>query len=99
MSKTSAELNTCLCHHQTEAGFEPLNQAGARATHLASCYEATESGKQQIKEVRKKKFNRKTREQRQLLGESGFVLRIAPPSLSRDRRIKMKKSECYACNV
>ena len=38
------------------------------------------------------KFNRKTWKQRQLLSESGFVLRIAPPSLSRDRRIKMKKS-------
>ena len=50
-----------------------------------------ESGKQQIKEVRRK-FKRKTRKQRQLLSESGFVLRIAPPSLSRDRRIKMKKS-------
>ena len=49
-----------------------------------------ESGKQQIKEVRKK-FKRKTWKQRQLLSESGFVLRIAPPSLSRDRRIKMKK--------
>ena len=50
-----------------------------------------ESGKQQIKEVRRK-FKRKTWKQRQLLSESGFVLRIAPPSLSRDRRIKMKKS-------
>ena len=49
-----------------------------------------ESGKQQIKEVRRK-FKRKTWKQRQLLSESGFVLRIAPPSLSRDRRIKMKK--------
>ena len=39
-----------------------------------------------------KKFNRKTRKQRQLPGESGFVLSIAPPPLSRDRRIKMKKS-------
>ena len=38
------------------------------------------------------KFNRKTWKQRQLLSKSGFVLRIAPPSLSRDRRIKMKKS-------
>ena len=38
------------------------------------------------------KFIRKTRKQRQLLSESGFFLRIAPPSLSRDRRIKMKKS-------
>ena len=34
----------------------------------------------------------KTWKQRQLLSESGFVLRIAPPPLSRDRRIKMKKS-------
>ena len=50
-----------------------------------------ESGKQQIKEVRRK-FKRKTWKQRQLLSESGFVLRIAPQSLSRDRRIKMKKS-------
>ena len=50
-----------------------------------------ESGKQQIEEVRKK-FKRKTWKQRQLLSESGFVLRIAPQSLSRDRRIKMKKS-------
>ena len=37
-------------------------------------------------------FNRKTWKQRQLLSQSGFVLRIAPPPLSRDRRIKMKKS-------
>ena len=37
------------------------------------------------------KFKRKTRKYRQLLSESRFVLRIAPPSLSRDRRIKMKK--------
>ena len=48
-----------------------------------------ESGKQQIKQVRRK-FNRKTSKQRQLLSESGFVLRIAPPPLSRDTRIKMK---------
>ena len=44
-----------------------------------------------VKEVRRK-FNRKTWKQRQLLSESGFVLRIAPSPLSRDRRIKMKKS-------
>ena len=50
-----------------------------------------ESGKQQMKEATRK-FKRKTWKQRQLLSESGFVLRIAPPSLSRDRRIKMKKS-------
>ena len=36
------------------------------------------------------KFNQKTRKQRQLLSESGFILRIVPPSLSRYRRIKMK---------
>ena len=34
-----------------------------------------ESGKQHIKEVRRK-LNRKTRKQRQLLSESGFVLRF-----------------------
>ena len=51
-----------------------------------------ESGKQQMKEVTRK-FKRKTWKQRQLLSESGFVLRTAPPSLSRDRRIKMKKSK------
>ena len=50
-----------------------------------------ESGKQQITEVRRK-FKRKTWKQRKLLSESGFVLRITPPLLSRDRRIKMKKS-------
>ena len=49
-----------------------------------------ESGKQQIK-VRKK-FNRKTWKQRQLLSESGFVLCIAPLPLSHDGRIKMQKS-------
>ena len=38
------------------------------------------------------KFKRKTRKYRQLLSESRFVRRIASPSLSRDRRIKMKKS-------
>ena len=36
-------------------------------------------------------FKRKNRKQRQLVSESGFVLRIAHPSLSRDRGIKMKK--------
>ena len=46
-----------------------------------------ESGKQQMKEVTRK-FKRKTWKQRQLLSEPGFVLRTAPPSLSRDRRIK-----------
>ena len=50
-----------------------------------------ESGKQQIKKVRRK-LNRKTWKQGQLLSESGFVPRIAPPPLSRDRMIKMKKS-------
>ena len=38
------------------------------------------------------KFKRKTRKQGQFLSESGFVLSIAAPSLSRDRRIKVKKS-------
>ena len=37
------------------------------------------------------KFKRKTRKHRQLLRESAFILHIAPSSLSRDRRIKMKK--------
>ena len=39
----------------------------------------------------KKLIFRKTRKQGKLLSESGFV-HIAPPPLSRDRRIKMKKS-------
>ena len=38
------------------------------------------------------KLQPKTRKQGQLLCESGYVLRIAPTSFSRDRRIKMKKS-------
>ena len=38
-----------------------------------------------------KKFNRKTGKQRQLPSESEYVLRVAPPPLSHDRRIKMKK--------
>ena len=50
-----------------------------------------ESGKQQIKKVRKK-FNRKTWKQSQLLSESGFILRIAPLPLSCDKKVKMKKS-------
>ena len=50
-----------------------------------------EYGKQQIQEVRRK-FYRKTWKQRQLQSESGFVLRIAPSPLSRDRRVAMKKS-------
>ena len=37
------------------------------------------------------KLNRNTRKQTQLLSESRFVLRIAPPSLSRGKRIQMKK--------
>ena len=51
-----------------------------------------EPGKQQIKEVRRK-FNRKTWQQRQLQSKSGFVQRIALLTLSRDRRIKIKKSK------
>ena len=50
-----------------------------------------EFGKQQIKEVRRKNY-RKTWKQRQLLRESGFVLRNAPTPLSRNKRIDMKKS-------
>ena len=38
------------------------------------------------------KFKGKNRKQGQVLSECGFVLCIAPPSLSRDRGIKMKKS-------
>ena len=37
------------------------------------------------------KLHRNTRKQRQLQSESGFVQRIAPPSLSRDRRTQIKK--------
>ena len=62
------------------------------------CLCLVESGKQQIKEVRRK-FNRKTWKQRQLLSESGFVLRTAPPPLSRDRRIKIKKSFSFSLFV
>ena len=40
-----------------------------------------ESNKQQIKEIR-------SRNQRQLLTKSGFVLRLVPSSLSTDRRIR-----------
>ena len=43
------------------------------------------------------KFQRKTRKQGQLLSESEFVLCIAPPSLSRDTRIKLKKSQSIRC--
>ena len=50
-----------------------------------------ESGKQQIKEA-KSIIQTETSETKQLLRKSGLALRIAPPSLSRDRRIKMKKS-------
>ena len=39
----------------------------------------------------KAKLNRNTQKQRQLLSKSRFVLRIAPLSLSRGRRIQMKK--------
>ena len=53
-----------------------------------------ESGKQQIKEIRRK-FTRKTWKKRQLLSEFEFVLRIAFPPLSRDGRIKMKKSNHF----
>ena len=37
------------------------------------------------------KLNWKTRKRKQLLSESGFVPCVAPPSLSRDRRIKTRK--------
>ena len=44
-----------------------------------------ESNKQQVRRNQKQKS---TRKQRQLISESGFVLRLVPPSLSRDRRIR-----------
>ena len=40
------------------------------------------------------KLIRKTRTQKQLFSESGFVRCVACPSLSRGRRIKMKKLMC-----
>ena len=47
------------------------------------------------------KFKRKARKQRQLLSESGFVLNITPPPLSRDRRMKKsnrsKLERCSTC--
>ena len=45
------------------------------------------------------KFKRKTRKYSQLLSEARFVLSITPPSLSRDRRIKRKKSHQRKLNV
>jgi len=33
MCKKIPEINTYLCHHQTEAGFDPLNPAGARQSY------------------------------------------------------------------
>ena len=50
-----------------------------------------ESNEQQIEKI-KSKIQAENSETRQLLSESGFVLCIALPSLSRDRRIKTKKS-------
>ena len=58
-------------------------------TMIISAWWNLASSKSKKKSIRK--FKRKTWKQRQLLSESGFVLRIAPPSLSRDKRIKMKK--------
>ena len=59
------------------------------------CFTAVISARWNLTSSKSKKseaqFKRKTRKQGQLLSESGFVLCIAPPSLSRDRRIKMKK--------
>ena len=49
-----------------------------------------ESNKQQIEEVKSK--TQAENSERQLPCESGFVLCIAPPSFSRGRRIKIKKS-------
>ena len=43
--------------------------------------------------LKKSKLKRKTWKPRQLPRESGFVLCFVPPSLSRDRGIKMTKSE------
>ena len=47
----------------------------------------------------KAKFTRKIRKQGELLSESGIVLCIAPPSLSRDRRIQMKQSKSTKLSV
>ena len=65
-------------------GRQPPLSTGSDDDYLC----LVESGKQRIKEVGRK-FNRITWK---LLSESAFVLRIAPPPLSRGRRIKMKKS-------
>ena len=50
-----------------------------------------ESNKQQIQEIGSK-VQGETRKQRQLPKRVWIHLCMAPPSLSRDRRIKMKKS-------
>ena len=50
-----------------------------------------ESEKQQIKEVKSQPLTKKLGNKS--INESGFVLSISPPTLSRDRRIKMKKSD------
>ena len=47
--------------------------------------------KQQIEEVRNKSQAENSETRATPISESGFVLCIAPPSLSRDRRIKIKK--------
>ena len=60
-------------------------------TIVSACWNRT-SSKLKKSEA---KFKRKTRKQKQLLSESGFVLSIASSSLSRDRRINMKKSIKY----
>ena len=51
-----------------------------------------ESNKQQIEEVGSKIQAENLETRATPISESGFVLCIAPSSLSRDRRIKMKKS-------
>ena len=53
-------------------------------------HRVVESDKPQIEAVRSKIQAENSQTRRQLLSESGFVLCIASPSLSRDRRIKMK---------
>ena len=93
-SETSRSRDETESSHLRDRGCEKSRlETVSRPRHVSIHYSS--AGKQQIKEVRRKIIG-KTWKQRQLLSESGFVLRIAPPPLSRNRRINMKKSSSSA---
>ena len=49
MCENFAEVNAYLCHHHTKAGFEPLNQAGAKQSYAVRTLPVTTRPREQLR--------------------------------------------------